>query len=454
MNVTVIGAGFVGLSLSIAMSYLGNHVMCIDKDAEKINQLKNDGCFTDEYGIDELISILPVCFAESVTNSEESINQADIVFICVDTPMKEDGKADITHVMDVANELGNVLNPSHDMTIVLKSTVPCTTTDLFSSVLKEQIKKSGHSIANSLIHVAHNPEFMREGCALADMLMPYRIIIGTRDDVAARMIERLYSPILTQKFSMPNVLCFTRERRNPKLMMTDPVTSELIKYASNAFLALKISYANEISILAKAYGADMRDISDGMGMDDRIAPYFLNAGLGWGGSCFPKDTKALVSMGLEQGCSMKITRAAIDVNEQQKARLVMILTNRLEDLHEKKIVILGITFKPGTDDVRNSPAADVAIMLKSLGADIHVHDCRGLENAKREYREYGFAFDDDVENIVQDAYAVVIATDWKAYVTLPWRKMRDRMRYPLLVDARYLMQNERQRLDGWIYVTL
>jgi UDPglucose 6-dehydrogenase len=231
--------------------------------------------------------------------------------------------------MDVANELGNVLNPAHDMTIVLKSTVPCTTTDLFSRVLKEQVKKNGHSIANSLIHVAHNPEFMREGCALDDMLMPYRIIIGTRDDVAVRMLEHLYSPILTQKFTMPNVLCFNRERRNPKLMITDPVTSELIKYASNAFLALKISYANEISILAKAYGADMKDISDGMGMDDRIAPYFLNAGLGWGGSCFPKDTKALVSMGLEQGCSMKITCAAIDVNEQQKARLVKILTNRL-----------------------------------------------------------------------------------------------------------------------------
>ena len=198
----------------------------------------------------------------------------------------------------------------------------------------------------------------------------------------------------------------------------------------------------------------MKDISDGMGMNDRIAPYFLNAGLNWGGGCFPKDTKALVSMGTEQGCSMKITRAAIDVNEQQKARLVKILTNRLEDLHEKKIVILGITFKPCTDDVMNSLAADVAIMLKSLGADIHVHDCRGLENAKREYREHGFAFDDDVENIIHDAYAVVIATDWKAYVTLPWRNMRDRVRYPLLVDARYMMQNERQRLDGWIYVTL
>ena len=198
----------------------------------------------------------------------------------------------------------------------------------------------------------------------------------------------------------------------------------------------------------------MKDISDGMGMNDRIAPYFLNAGLNWVGGCFPKDTKALVSMGTEQGCSMKITRAAIDVNEQQKARLVKILTNRLEDLHEKKIVILGITFKPCTYDVLNSPAADVAIMLKSLGADIHVHDCRGLKNAKREYREHVFAFDDDVENIIHDAYAVVIATDWKAYVTLPWRNMRDRMRYPLLVDARYLMQNERQRLDGWIYVTL
>ena len=198
----------------------------------------------------------------------------------------------------------------------------------------------------------------------------------------------------------------------------------------------------------------MKDISDGMGMDDRIAPYFLNAGLNWGGGCFPRDTKALVSMGTEQGCSTKVTLAAIDVNEQQKARLVKILTNRLEDLHEKKIVILGITFKPCTYDVLNSPDADVVIMLKSLGADIHVHDCRGLENAKREYREHGFAFDDDVENIIHDAYAVVIATDWKAYVTLPWRNMRDRVRYPLLVDARYLMQNERQRLDGWIYVTL
>ena len=447
MKVVTIGTGYVGINTAAALAWIGHDVCGVDVDARKIDMLRQHKAPISEAGLDELLSQnMALSFT---TNLSECINDADVVFIAVGTPSLPNGEANLAYVMSAADDIANALTPSHDVTIVVKSTVPVGVNGMLERQIRNKVADRGCNC--SFLHFASNPEFLREGCALMDTFYPDRFVIGTKDDKAFDMLRSLFAPIIEQSFKTPAFVDMPNPRPNPQCLHTDQVSAELIKYASNVFLALKISYANEISGLCEKLGGNMADVSKGMGMDKRIAPYFLQAGLGWGGSCFPKDSLALLSIAKDYGFSMPIVQAAWDVNEAQKKRLVQKILEKLHLLAGKRIAILGLTFKPKTDDVRNSPAVDVARELVRRGAIVQVHDPEGLDLARNIYKDDGFIFCDDPVMAAKNAEAIVIATEWAVYKTIDWNAIRNVMISPYLFDARNLLRNNMDILEGFIY---
>lgn len=451
MKVVTIGTGYVGMNTAAALAYVGHSVCGVDIDSAKVEMLRNHKSPISEAGLDDLLALdtLDLTFT---TNLVECIQEADVVFIAVGTPSLPNGEANLEYVENAARDISETLLPTHDVTIVVKSTVPVGVNAMFERQIRSNIAKRGGDV--SLLHFASNPEFLREGCALSDTFYPDRFIFGTEDDVAYDMLRTLFDPFIAQSFEPPAFVEMPSPRPKTQCLRTNPVSSEMIKYASNVFLALKISYANEIGGLCEKIGANMVDVSRGMGMDKRIAPYFLQSGLGWGGSCFPKDSLALLSMSKEYDYDMPIVQAAYDVNERQKSRLVQKILGELHLLRGKRIAVYGLTFKPRTDDVRNSPAVDVAKELVRRGASVVAHDPEGLSLARRIYRDCGFVFCEDPLEAAREADAIVITTDWACYQTLDWAKIRDVMRTPVLFDARNMLRNASEKLVGFRYIGL
>lgn len=450
MKVVTIGIGYVGLNTAVALAYIGHSVRGVDVDAKKIDMLRDRKAPISEAGLDELLQHdLDLKFT---TDLSKVIADAEVIFIAVGTPSLPNGHANLSYVLSASDNIGNLLNPDHDVTIVVKSTVPVGVNSRIERQIRNQVKAHGGRM--DLLHFASNPEFLREGTALMDTFYPDRIVIGTEDSKAREMLEKLYSPLIDQSFAVPSCVDIPNPRPKTQCLVTNQISAEMIKYASNVFLALKISYANEIGGLAEKLGANMADISRGMGMDRRIAPYFLQSGLGWGGSCFPKDSLALLSIAKDYNYQMPIVQAAVDVNETQKNRLVQKILNKLKVLPGKKIAILGITFKPKTDDVRNSPSVDIAKELVSRGATVAVHDPEGLENAKIIYKDEGFVFCNTPLEATKDADAVVITTDWACYRDIDWQAIREVMYTPFLFDSRNMLRNMKDHLEGFEYFGL
>ncbi len=411
MKICVVGAGYVGLVTSACFAELGHDVVCADIDKRKIASLKQRHSPIFEPGLDELIGRNVRQGRLSFTsNSGKAIRACQVIFIAVGTPPLEDGQPDTSQVMTVAREIGKNLNG--EKIIVDKSTVPVGMGDLVASIIKE------HPGSKHLFSVVSNPEFLREGNAVQDFMNPDRIVIGANDRKAADKIRQLFRPL------------------NAPIMETDVRSAEMIKYASNAFLACKISFINEIAALCEKVGADISEVARGMGLDKRIGSAFLQAGAGFGGSCFPKDTKALAHLGRREGAELKLIDTTILVNTLQKRRMVDKLKTSIGPLEGKTIAIWGLAFKANTDDMREAVAVDVIQALLASGARVRAYDPAAMKNAKTILPRIGYS--KDPYEAARDADALMILTEWNEFKQADLRRVKSLLRSPVIIDGRNL----------------
>lgn len=430
MNVVVIGTGYVGLGTAGLLAHLGHQVTGLDIDPNKISQLKVGQVPIHEPGLSALLAGGQERL--NWTTDYAGVAGADVVFICVGTPPGADGTPNLTYLESAVAHLAPYL--SERQVIVNKSTVPIGTGDFVQRLLED------HAPAfDSARHmVVSNPEFLREGTALFDSLYPDRIVLGGRDEALAVMVQ-LYAPLIDQSFTPPSDTPRPEGYTRPALVQTTLESAEMIKYAANAFLALKISFANEVAGLCERVGADIEEVTTGIGLDSRIGRRFLHAGLGWGGSCFGKDTQGLISAGREHRYAMPILEAAIAVNYRQREVILDKLLGQLKTLKGKRIGLLGMAFKPNTDDLRDAPAHDLIQRLTQLGAVVTAHDPVAMERAAREWGHLTYRPAQSAAEVFQRADGVIIATEWDEYRQLDWAALTGQMRHPLIVDARNLL---------------
>ena len=428
MNVVMIGTGYVGLVSGTCLAEFGTYVTCLDIDRDKIERLTRGEIPIYEPGLSELVaknvSSGRLRFTDSYT---DVIGGADLVFIAVGTPTGDgSGQADLSYVHQAARDLAPHLRGY--TVIVDKSTVPVGTARELRQIIAEVNPEADFDVAS-------NPEFLREGAAVFDFMQPDRVVIGVDSERAAELLQELYRPHM---LATPIVL-------------TDPESAELIKYASNAFLAAKISFINEMSLLCEAVGADVQAVSEAMGMDSRIGPKFLQPGPGYGGSCFPKDTRALLHTQEKHGLPGKIIRAVIEINDVQKARMANKIKDALNgDVLGKRIAVLGLTFKPGTDDMRDSPSLTILPKLLEEGAVIHAHDPKGMDEARRLLPD-GIVYHEDIYDCFTDADAIVLITEWHEYRDLDFDKIRKLSRTGIFIDLRNIYNPHRMSEAGFDY---
>ena len=451
MKVVVVGTGYVGLTTGVALAYLGNQVTCVDIDPEKINKLKNGQIPIFEPGLPELLEISKGNLHFTTSYDEAGIGTCDVAFIAVGTPSLPDGSADLTYVKAAADSLGSRLENAFTV-IVNKSTVPIGSGNWVGSLLREAYTRGRKSQPDGKFAVASNPEFLRQGSALQDTLYPDRVVIGSEEPRAIDMLTNLYRQILNQDFPAPAHLPRPDGMSATPVVTCDLASAELIKYAANSFLALKISYMNEIAHLAEKVGADVNQVARGMGLDSRIGPRFLQAGIGWGGSCFGKDTAALVAISRGYGMNMPIVQAAREVNYQQRTWVVETLLKELKTLERKTIAMLGIAFKPNTDDLRDAPSLDIARKLIQQGAIVRATDPVAMNNSRTFHPDLKLTYCETPLEALRNVDAVVLVTEWQEYRDLDWGKVKETLRNPIILDGRnFLDVNEMERM-GYRYI--
>jgi UDPglucose 6-dehydrogenase len=450
MRVSIIGTGYVGLTTGACLAYLGHSVTCIDTDEKKIALLESGKTPIYEPFLTELLEEakpnLRFCRDYSA-----SLPDAEVVFIAVGTPPSPNGSPDLRYLSAAAQGIGQHFNGDF-LVVVNKSTVPIGSGNWVGSLVRESYEKSHGAKAGHKFAVASNPEFLREGTGLHDSLYPDRVVIGGDDARSLEMLYTLYRPILDQTFAEPPFLARPEGLGAVPLISTDLASAELIKYAANAFLALKISYINEISQLAEKVGADIAQVAKGIGLDARIGTRFLQAGIGWGGSCFGKDTAALVATGLEYNLSMPIVAAARDINRRQRDRVVEKLLGELKILKGRTIGLLGLAFKPNTDDLREAPAIDIAQKLIERGCKVKVHDPVAMERFEVEHHDMDVVRCSTPEQVADDADALVLVTEWQQYRELDWEAMAGRMRSKIVLDGRNALDRARLTRFGFRYL--
>ncbi|BDF59455.1 UDP-glucose 6-dehydrogenase [Christensenellaceae bacterium] len=432
-NIAVIGTGYVGLVTGTCLSEFGFDVTCIDNDEKKIEKLKQGEIPIFEQG---LASMVKENYQNGrlhfVSEYKEAIQNAEVIFIAVGTPPKEDGSADLNYVLDVVQCIAKYMNEYK--IIVNKSTVPVGTAKRVRQLLKEELRKAGK---NCDFDIVSNPEFLREGSAVFDFMHPDRIVIGTTSTQAEEAMKQVYEPLYLNNH--PFVFCNNE-------------TAEMIKYASNAFLAVKIAYVNELSQLAECVGADIKQISKAMGLDGRISGKFLHAGPGYGGSCFPKDTKALCAIAEENGLKMKIVSSAIEANQSQKQNMVCKIMHGMGSVRNKKIAVLGLAFKPNTDDMREAPAITIIRGLLNDGAIIKAFDPEAMENAKRHvFVQEQIEYATNEYTAVQQADAVVILTEWNQFRKLNLKQIYEAMNEHYFFDLRNIYRRKDVEAAGFQY---
>lgn len=410
MKIAVLGTGYVGLSTGVCLSEIGHHVVCIDVDERKIRSLEQGISPIYEPGLEELLVKNTLAGRLSFTTShQQGLRDADIIIIAVGTPQREDGAADLIYLELAARDIAAHLKQS--AIVVIKSTVPVGTNDYIKKLLEEQC---GSEISITMVS---NPEFLRQGSAIADTMHADRIIIGAENEDAAKKVQEMYSPL------------------NVPIIVTSIRSAEMIKYASNAFLATKISYINEIANLCETVGADVRDVAKGMGLDKRIGEAFLKPGIGYGGSCFPKDVKALLHTSSQNNVNFSMLKETIAINEHQQALLVMKALNRLGELTGKKIALFGLSFKPETDDMREAPSIKIANLLTRLGAEVIAYDPVAINNAKK-ILGTTIQYANSASEAALAADAVFIVTEWEEFKQLDLKDLLKRMRQPIIFDGR------------------
>ncbi|MGI6605108.1 MAG: UDP-glucose dehydrogenase family protein [bacterium] len=444
----MVGTGYVGLTTAVALAYLGHRVVGVDKDLNKLELLRNHKVPIHEPGLDMVLK--KASANVSFTNETSSVvADAEVIIIAVGTPPKKNGEADTHYVEQAAREISLGLRAGRSYTLVVKSTVPIGSNRRVAHVVKQVLGERG---VKAKVSIASSPEFLREGNALRDMFYPDRIVVGAEEVEAVDTLRCMYQPILEQTFTPPTAFPRPEGYSLPPLVTTDPTSAEMIKYAANAFLATKISFINEIAGLCDKVGADVTEVSRGIGLDSRIGPRFLSAGLGWGGSCFPKDTAALLAVAAEYGYSMPIIQAAREVNYRQRQIIVEKLQAALKVIRGRTIGVLGLAFKPNTDDVREAPAIDLIRMLAERGAHVRAHDPVAILNARKAILGVEVDFKEDPYRLATGADALVLATDWNEYRTLDLTKLAQLMSNRVLVDGRNIYSPDAARAAGFTYL--
>jgi UDPglucose 6-dehydrogenase len=429
MNVVMIGAGYVGLVSGACFAEFGARVTCVDKDADKINALQHGKIPIYEPGLNDLVERNRDAGRLAFTTELAApVNDADLIFIAVGTPTRRgDGYADLKYVYAAAEEIAGHLQGY--TVIVDKSTVPVGTAREVQRVVKKTNPGADFDVAS-------NPEFLREGSAIPDFMRPDRVVLGVESKKAEELLRELYRPL--------NLI-------EAPILITDLESAEITKYAANAFLATKISFINEISQLCEKTGADVHAVARGMGLDGRIGRKFLHAGPGYGGSCFPKDTVALIRMAQEHGVSSRIVESVVEVNASQKARMVSKVKEALGgSVADKNIAVLGLTFKPETDDMRDAPALAILPALADRGANIIAHDPEGMEEAKH-LLPSAISYADSIDAAVQNADAVILMTEWNQYRGLNLEKLKSQMQGNVFVDLRNVYERSLMEKHGFAY---
>jgi UDPglucose 6-dehydrogenase len=421
-RICVIGSGYVGLVTGAGMAALGHDVACLDIDERKVNLLREGRVPFHEPGLEELLATVTAAGRiRFTTDYQPAIDGAEFIFIAVNTPAGAEGQADLMAVRAAARSLAPYLAPG--AVIINKSTVPIGTGDLVSTLISR--------FTNVRFSVVSNPEFLREGSAVADFGAPDRIVLGSDDRAAAERVAGLYGPVAAP------------------VLITDIRTAEMIKYASNAFLATKISFINEIAAVCERLGADVSVVARGMGYDRRIGPQFLSAGIGWGGSCFPKDVRALIHMAAASGSHPQLLRAVVDINRDQRLGVVQKLSGFLGGLEDRTIGLLGLAFKPNTDDLRNAPAVELVEFLRHEGCHLRGYDPVAMEPARAVMP--AVALCNDAYAMADGADALVLVTEWDEFQSLDLERVRSLMRTPVFIDGRNMFDPQRLRDLGFIY---
>jgi len=430
MRICMIGTGYVGLVTGTCFAEFGNDVTCVDIVKEKIDKLNRGELPIYEPGLDGMV-------AQNVkegrltftTNLKKAVEEALVVFIAVGTPQAEDGSADMRYVEAVTKDIARYMNEYK--VIVNKSTVPVGAGKWIKKLIQESQPKPIH------FSVASNPEFLREGSAIEDFIRPNRVVIGTEDPEAAAIMRDLYKPLYLIE---------------TPIVMTDLASAELTKYAANAFLATKISFINEVATICERVGADVHEVARGMGLDQRIGTKFLHAGPGYGGSCFPKDTRALLNIARKSDYTFKIVEAAVEVNDEQRRRMLEKIKRTLGSLNGKTIAVLGLAFKPNTDDMREAPSLDIIKGMQKEGARIKAYDPVAMDEAKKFFQDVEFM--DDTYSAMAGADALIFITEWNQFRSLDLEKIMHLLKTPIIIDLRNIYEPQRMREHGFTYVAV
>ena len=424
MNLTIVGTGYVGLVTGTCFAEKGHRVICVDNDATKVKTLQAGGIPIYEPGLEEMVKTNVAAGRLSFTTSiAEGVEKSEVIFIAVPTPPQADGSVDLSFIEKVAREIAGAMTGYK--IVVDKSTVPVKTGDKVAETIKRYCK------ARVDFDVVSNPEFLREGFAVADLMKPDRIVIGVRSPRPVAALREIYTPF------------------NAPIIVTDINSAELIKHASNSFLALKISYINAVATICEAAGANVQEVAAGMGMDERIGRRFLNAGIGFGGSCFPKDLSAFIKIAEQVGCDFGLLKEVQKVNAEQMNRFMKKILETLWVLKDKKIGVLGLAFKQNTDDVRTSPAIELCQRLQKEGATLRVHDPKAMEKARAILKDVEYV--EDMNEVAVGCDALVVATEWDEFKKLDLERARKELTHPIMFDGRNLFDPAEMERLGFIY---
>ncbi|CUS96205.1 UDP-glucose dehydrogenase [Candidatus Kryptobacter tengchongensis] len=441
MNISIIGTGYVGLVTGACFAESGNNVICMDIDKEKINKLKKGIVPIYEPGLDEIVrKNLNTGRLKFTTDLEYAVRNSEIIFLCLPTPPGKDGDADLGILFSVVKNIAKILRGlakdeknQLKKLIVSKSTVPVGTADKIKETLNKELGKYSDKID---LYVASNPEFLKEGNAVQDFMFPDRVVIGVNDGEAEKILRELYEPFV---------------RTGAPILVMDTRSAEMVKYTANAFLAMRISFMNEMANLCEKLGADVEKVRIAIGYDNRIGPRFLFPGVGWGGSCFPKDIKALMKMGEKNGVELKIVKSVYEVNERQKKLIVEKIKKHFgRELKDKKIAIWGLSFKPKTDDMREAPSIVIINELLKLGAKISAFDPVAVPNAKKIFGDK-VKFAKNQYEALKSADALVLITEWQEFREPDFNYIRTLMRTPVVFDGRNIYNPEKLKKLGFIY---
>ena len=453
LRVTVIGTGYVGSVTGACLSYLGYHVTCVDTDSEKIARWKSGEPAIYEPFLKGVIAAGArrgtIRFTTDLT---EPVRTSDVIFIAVGTPPLPDGSPNLRYLEAAAHDIGAAMDGSRFRVIVNKSTVPVGSGNLVEMLVRDGIAEARPAERHAIdFDVVSNPEFLREGCAVADSLYPDRIVVGASGEKAVRVMQDLYAPLREQVFEPPPGLPRPISISRVPIVITTPTSAEMIKYAANAFLTIKIGFANEIANLCELIGAEGTEVMRGIGLDSRIGSRFLNAGIGWGGSCFGKDVRALLHTASEYGYSSKLLQASLDLNTAQRHLIIRKIQEKLFILKGRTVGLLGLAFKPDTDDLRDAPSLDIAARLIRMGVRVKAYDPIAMNACREQYPELKIRYCESAREVANDADALVLVTEWRQFRDLPLAELANLMAKPILIDGRNLFDPTDAQAAGFEY---